>query len=229
MKTLLLNGCSYTACWDPSTEFLQNLDCQRVVNIAKVATSFQRTCRSTIEWIAQNEDPNFIILPITYCHRLELALNKEEDSIDGSWIPLQNSNFLKQDIQLQDTCFNDLKNFVDDYYKIIPNVKTYWDKLFSEIIMLAGWLDSRNIDYLMFDICNEFDVKHIAGYKGFSKLNIIKGNKKIIDLFTFCGNRHMWNTLDDTNKKDKDPNMHHGPMQYLELERYLLNYLKTSS
>ena len=227
MKTLLLNGRSFTECWTPSKYFLDNLNCDTYVNIGKVATSFQRTCWSTVEWIAQNGDPNFIIVPITFSHRWELALYEEEDTIDGAWTPLQISDLINEKHELHGTNFKDLKKLIDDYYKIIPTIKTYWDKQFTEIIMLAGWLASKNIPYLMFDMCNEFDMKHLKGYKGFSKLDIIKTNNKIINLFNFCGNRYMWSTM--PNKDQIDFNIHHAPEQYIELEKYLLNYLKKIS
>ena len=72
-------------------------------------------------------------------------------------------------------------------------------------------------------MCNEFQRKHIAQYKGFDRLKFIEDNKKIIDLFSFCGNRYMHNTL--PNKENVHFNTHHGPEQYQELEKYLLNYL----
>ena len=224
MKTLLLNGCSFTERWTPSKNFLDNLNCNTTVNIGKPGTSFQRTCRTTVEWIAQNNNPNFVIIPITFSHRWELALNLNEDKLDGSWLPLQNSNFMDNKYLLQGTTIEKLKQFVDDYYKIIPTIKTYWDKQFTEIIMLAGWLDSRNIPYLIFDMCNEFNMDNLKDYKGFSKLDIIKANNKIIDLFNFCGNRYMWSTM--LNNEQIDFNTHHAPEQYIELEKYLLNYLK---
>ena len=91
MKTLLINGCSFGHFWTPSQEFITKLGCDKVTNLSKVGTSFQRTCRSTVEWIAQNGKPNLVLIPITFSHRWELALNLDEDDIDGSWVPLQNS------------------------------------------------------------------------------------------------------------------------------------------
>ena len=62
MKTLLLNGCSFGHRWHPSKEFVNALGCDQTENISKVATSFQRTCRSTIEWIAINGNPSFVVV-----------------------------------------------------------------------------------------------------------------------------------------------------------------------
>ena len=102
MKTLLLNGCSFGHRWHPSKEFVNALGCDKTKNISKVATSFQRTCRSTIEWIAINGNPSFVVVPITFSHRWELAIGNSQDDIDGNWFPMQNKNtFLLQDRRLE--------------------------------------------------------------------------------------------------------------------------------
>ena len=109
MKKLLFNGCSFVQFWNLSDEFVQSVGCEEVVNLGKSGTSFSRTIRSTIEWISQNDLPNFVMIPITFAHRWELALNKDEDKIDGSWIPLQNKNFLQDEFNLQDSSIEDIK------------------------------------------------------------------------------------------------------------------------
>ena len=225
MKTLLINGCSFGECWTPSDNFVKKLGCDNVTNISKVATGFQRTCRTTVEWISQNDNPTFVIIPITFSHRWELAVSNEEDDLDGSWFPIQRKELI-DDIKVDlstDVSMNKLKQLVDLYYGCIPTIKTYWDKLFTEIILLASFLENRKVKYLFFDMCNEFDKKHIKGYKGFNKLKMIKENKNIIDIFGFCGNRYMWTTM--KNKEQTDFNIHHAPEQYLELEKYILDYV----
>ena len=225
MKTLLLNGCSFGECWTPTDNFFKSLGCGEVVNISKVATSFQRTCRSTVEWIAQNGNPEFVMIPITFAHRWELAINKTEDPIDGSWFPLQRKELIdghKNELR-SDVDVGKLKNMLDLYYGSIPTINTHWDKIFTEIIMLSSFLESRSIKHLFFDMCNEFDKKHIKGCKGFDKVKLIESNKNIVDLFNFCGNRYMWDSLDDNDNVDS--NTHHAPEQYKHLENYLLTYI----
>ena len=221
----MLNGCSFGECWKPTQNFIRNLGCDNVVNLSKVATSFQRTCRSTVEWIAQNDKPQFVIVPITFAHRWELAISRNEDQIDGSWFPLQRKELLDEYLeQLHgDVDINKLKIMMDLYYGSIPTIKTYWDKLFSEVIMLSAFLESKNIRHLFFDMCNEFDRKHIKGYKGFEKLKLIETNKDVIDLFKFCGNKYMWDSM--ANNDGVVSNIHHAPDQYKHLENYLLNFI----
>jgi hypothetical protein len=226
MKTLLLNGCSFGECWTPSAYFLDELGMDSCINISKAGTSFQRTARSLIEWIAQNYKPGYVMIPITFAHRWELALNTEEDQIDGSWLPLQNSNYLSGNYNLQGIEIDSLKKFVDQYYGLIPTVKTYWDKIFTDIILLAGYLDKEKIPYVMWDMCNGFDKKHIKGYKGFEKINLINDNPSIIDIWSFCGNKFMWGTMTEQEKKKTDPfAYHHGQEQYSHLEKHILQHI----
>jgi hypothetical protein len=154
-----------------------------------------------------------------------LAISDNEDQIDGSWFPLQRKELLDaySDQLHEDVDLSNLKNMIDLYYGSIPTIKTYWDKLFLEIIMLSSFLESKRIRHLFFDMCNEFDRKHIKGYKGFEKLKMIETNKNVIDLFKFCGNKYMWDSMD--NNDGVDFNIHHAPDQYKHLENYLLSHI----
>ena len=230
MNTLLINGCSFGECWEPSQTFINELGCDKVVNISKPGTSFQRTCRSTIEWIAQNGNPHVVLIPITFAHRWELALNQQEDDIDGSWIPLQNSNFIPEKYKLQDTSVDKVKKLVDLYYGIIPTIKTFWDKMFMDIITFSAFLEKQKIQYLMWDMCNGFDKKHIKGYAGFTKIDLISENKRIIDIWQFSGNRFMRSTMPkDIIENIPEHAYHHETPQYRELEKYLIQYLVENS
>jgi hypothetical protein len=227
MKTLLLNGCSFARLWEVSDSFISALNCDNVTNIGKPGTSFQRTCRSTVEWIAQNGSPRFVVIPITFCHRWELALNKHQDDIDGSWLPLQNSNFLSNEYEIQDSSVEEIEKLCNQYYKVIPTIKTYWDKMFTEIITLSAFLEQLAIPYLMWDMCNGFDIRHIKGYKGFEKIKLINQNKRVINIWEFCGNRFMRNTMDaETRKKIPEFAYHHETPQLRKLEKFLLDYIE---
>lgn len=233
MKTLLINGCSFGHFWTPSQEFITKLGCDKVTNLSKVGTSFQRTCRSTVEWIAQNGKPNLVLIPITFSHRWELALNLDEDDIDGSWVPLQNSNFLSDTYNLQDSSIDDVKKLVDMYYKVIPTIKTYWDRMFTDIITFSAFLEQQGIPYLMWDMCNGFDKEHlnihIKPYKAFHKIDLIAKNPRVIDLWKFCGNRFMRDTMEDAVKsKTPECSHHHGPEQHRHLEKYIVDYMQNN-
>ena len=226
MKTLLINGCSFGECWTPSDKFVKALGCDNVVNISKTAVSVQRTLRSTIEWIAQNGNPHYVITPITFAHRWELAVNKNEDKIDGFGISIHIPELLEaKDRKLHpDVDKNRLSAMIESYYALSPTIRSFWDKLFTDVLCLSSFLENRNIKHLIFDMCNDFDMTHIASYQGFEKLKLLEQNKSVLDLFGFCGNKYMWDSLKDKEKIDF--NMHHAPEQYLILENFLLKYIE---
>jgi hypothetical protein len=228
VSTLLINGCSFARIWKPEDSFVKSLGCDIAVNIGKDGTSLPRTVRSTIEWIAQNGDPTFVLIPITLCTRWELSIARKDDVLDGTWYPMQIREYLQKDKISTDVDFKRLEELSDLYYASIPNIRTYYDRAFTDMIALCGFLDSRKVDYLMFDICNNFTTDHLIGYQGFEKIKFLNQNKKIIDIFNFCGNHFMWESLQDSEKKSNtDPYMHHHDLeQYQLLEKYLLSYLK---
>ena len=232
MNTLLLTGCSFGECWTPTNNFIKSLGCEEAVNISKIATSFQRTCRSTVEWIAQNGNPGIVLIPITFAHRWELGIAKKDDLIDGVWFPLQMTDVLPDDLNTLDRKINPtvdhakLKKLLDLYYGTIPDIRPYWDKMFLEIITLSSFLHQHNIPHVMFDMCNNFQKTLVNKWEAFEKIKFIKHNKNIIDLFDFCANKYMWNSLSD---KSENFNIHHEPEQYLVLEAYLEQYIKQNN
>jgi hypothetical protein len=101
--------------------------------------------------------------------------------------------------------FKKLEKLTELYYGSIPDIRTYWDSCFTDLILLSSFLEQTKINYLIFDMCNNFEINHLEGYKGFEKIKLIEKNKKIIDLFKFCGNHYMWQSMNEENKKSIDP------------------------
>ena len=227
--TLLINGCSFATYWNPSVEFVKNLNCDSVTNIAKVGTGSQRVLRSTIEWIAQKGNPEFVIVAIPLHSRWEMSIGKHDDDIDGTWMSLQHPEYLDQDNISDQVSFTHLQNTIKNYYTLIPNIRTEWDKLFTEILALSGFLTATGIKHLFFDMCNNFEIEHIKGYKGFSKIKLLEKNKSIIDIFGFCANKHMHEHLPENEKNNTNQTMHHhGQSSYSHLENYILDYLNSN-
>ena len=223
---LLLNGCSFAYRWTPSQKFLEAVDCHKTMNISVNGGSFQRSLRSSIEYCATFGNPKFAVIPITWASRWELALAKEDVLIDGTWATMQHPEYIDFS-QLDESISKDkIKQLVENYYGVIPNVRSTWDKMFTEMIALASFFEAQNIKYLIFDMCNNFEEKHLTGYKGSEKLDLIKNNKNIINIFEFCGNKHMFDSLPEQKQTDIDPYMHHHhATEYLVLENYLIDYL----
>jgi len=227
MSTLLLNGCSFANIWQPSKNFLSELNCERVENLGKDGGSLTRAVRTTVEWVAQNGNPEFVIIPIPLASRWELSISNTDDNVDGTWYPMQVSQYIEKSKISKLVDSKKLENLAQLYYGSIPDIRTYWDRCFTEIILLSSFLEQRSINYLMFDMCNNFDTQHLRGYNGFDKINFIKTNKKVIDIFSFCGNKFMYDNNEQVNHKKINEFMHHhADGEYKKLEQYLLNYRK---
>ena len=73
-------------------------------------------------------------------------------------------------------------------------------------------------------LCQRIVQCHIR--RGFEKLDLIKNNKNIINLFEFCGNKFMYDSMTAEQQKDIDAYMHHHhATEYVALEKYLIDYL----
>ena len=233
MKKLLINGCSFGHVWSPTKSFVKQVGCDCVENISKPSTSFQRTARSTVEWVAQNGKPDVVVIPITFAHRWEMPIGSEKnfDKLDGNWLPLQVNSAIENDIcETNVEAFakigNDrekIKKIADLYFGLIKSTLGYWDKLFTEIITLSSFLDQQKIPYLMWDMCNDFDEDLLIDHPFVQKAQLIKQNRKIINIFSFCGNKYMWR-LKERNIKEPF-NQHWGSQEYEGLESYILQYI----
>jgi len=224
--TLLINGCSFFQAWEPSEKFKQFLGTNKYDNIYQVATGVQRLARSTVEYVASKQAPRMVILGLPFVHRWELAIGKKDVDIDGTWYAMQVKDFIDHRRLSPMVAGSDVEKLSEYYYRCLPDIRTFWDKAFTEIILLCSFLDSKRIPYVLFDMCNNFDESHIKHFKGFEKIKLIKDNPNIIDIFNFCGNSLMYDNLDDKNGVDPY-SYHHKAEQFRYLEDYLIDYIKS--
>jgi hypothetical protein len=224
--TCLINGCSFSAAWKPDSDFLKHFSQTDFLNISKTGASFKRSARTTMEWVAQNGKPGLVILPITYAHRFEMAVSNTDDALDGAWFPMQRSELIDQNKIHDSISAEKLKTMLDLYYGSVADVRHFWETLFSDIITLSAWLEKQNIPYIMFDMCNDFSKEHIQNLKGIARLKYIYQNENIIDLFSFCGNKIMWESLDEKTRSKVDSiAYHHANKQFRVLENNIIKSL----
>ena len=172
--------------WNPSSNFLQALNCETVHITGSKQNSLQDITQNIIECFTVKQDIKYVVIPLPYAQSFELATIEENEI----------------------------------------SVEQSWQKIFSQIITLASFLDANNVKYLMFDMCNNFGYQHIKGLQGFKKLKLINDNKNIINLFEFCGNKFMYDQLPADEQKNIDAYMwQHHQDEYQALENYLIDYL----
>ena len=68
-------------------------------------------------------------------------------------------------------------SFYKQYHKLVHSSIGYVDKVLTEMITLSGFLQSLNIPYLMFDMCNEFDEHLIYQHPHVNKVKLAIENK----------------------------------------------------
>ena len=78
----------------------------------------------------------------------------------------------------------------------------------------------------MFDMCNDFSKEHIQNLQGITRFKYVYQNKNIIDLFSFCGNKIMWESLEEKIRKKVDSiAYHHANKQFRVLENNIIKSL----
>ena len=86
-KRLVVSGCSYgTVYSDISQELKKLFGVDEIVNLSNLGGSPDRQMRVVIEWIAQNGNPDMVIMPVSYAYRFDLPIAEKLD-------PLHNKHY----------------------------------------------------------------------------------------------------------------------------------------
>jgi hypothetical protein len=206
MATLLLNGCSYTHGWCPNEWFKD----YNIENIAECGGSNQRAFRTTVEWISNHGNPDFIIIGLTFDRRNEMVCW-------GAGPKYQKYSSVDQTPE-------NYKKIITDFMAIEDGLSVV-DKLFLNIIIISGFLRSLSIPHLFFNTCENYDFSYFEKYPYLkSKINLINQNNCIIDL-KFIGNQYL-NSCGATSD-DLCPDIkarHYRKSDYHILEKYLNPY-----
>ena len=199
---LLLNGCSYGWEWKSFPG----------INLSRSGGSFRRSIRTTMEYIAQGNRPEYIFIPITTCTRYEVARIDNDVEIEGPYTIDTELEHHELSFKLSDSCYRD------------------WDYCFMDLIMFSSWLDSQGIKYLIWDQANNFDRVHITGFRAMEKLKFVESNPRIIDLFSFCGNQYMHDNggvVEFEEDMEQTPDLrHYADKSYTILQDYLDQYIR---
>jgi hypothetical protein len=212
-KTLLLNGCSYTHGWNPDQWF----EGHSIVNLAMCGGSNRRAMRTTVEWISEHGNPDYVILPLTYPERRECIFSDSPD-----YVAVNIGYFKHTNATLEKSALT-FWSYEDSFQAV--------DNLFTDIIMFSAFLSSRGIPHMMFDMCNNWEesLKNLDQTRLASKIQEIKNNPNIIDFFHFCGNLYLHKnnaSFDSVTELKNNPHpqprgIHYNKSDYHILEQYL--------
>ena len=181
--------------------------------------SFHRSVRTTLEYVANSNTVDSILIPITFIHRHEFVLDSEDDRpVEGPYVSTNNSEELN-----------------NDYQRVISkgngNYDVY-DKFLVTLIGFSSWLETQGIEYLIWNQCNIFYPPDYKNFQACNKIKWIKNNPRIIDLFSFCGNQFMYDSGANTDcEGDLIDNFPHPPniphYHTKDYDRYLLPFLQS--
>jgi len=213
-KTVLINGCSYAYNWKPEKWF----EGYNIVNIAESGGSNRRAIRTTIEWILQNGNPDYILFPITFINRFEsyydyLKPQAEYISISPGYLALQTLLPVVQE------------------YMAYEHPSMLLDRFVTDMIMFDGFLKQRNIPYLAWNMCTPSQYMPATNVNESleSKMSWLKNNPSIVD-FNFVGNIYLGKSgarIDNPSETKFDLQAcHYDKNDYHILEKYLNDYRK---
>ena len=251
MKKLLISGCSYGMVYSEIEEELKDLfGVDEVVNLSQAGSSPDRQIRVVIEWIAQNGEPDMVIVPVSHYNRFDLPIAKKFDPLhnlhhQSNWHSISGDDEITDTISLET---------LETYLKsgtIVHKVEhTEHDKLFVKLITFQAYLELNKIKHLIFDTGNYYeklwmqylsiDNENNSGYQpGMKKRDLVENSAGIYKLLSFCSNVWMYEQLTEDEKKNYIPwtqwgwplkyplddhgkaTIHHQKKQVLKLIKYL--------
>ena len=225
MKHLLINGCSYATGWENYNQLADKLLVDNVSNIGRSGASNDRIFRTTTEYILDNPTVDFVIVMLTFFTRFEAPWAVDKGDQEGPWVSYspQGINFIK-DRQIEN--HNKqliLEKYVKDKFIYDYNAN-YIDKTLINLIWVTAWLEMQNINYCIFNSCEN-------QWVSVKRMDQVRKNKKIINLSEFMSNQWMYDNGAKIQPNELDKNIeprwaHYGKDGYTLLNNFLYNYIK---
>ena len=209
---LLVNGDSYLAN-KINQDFATRLNCSELVNLASAVNSNSAIIRTTINYLESNP-VEFVLIGLTFLDRFEL-------SVDGSnWINCGVQGVVNQ-TSLANIDIEQLNQHIRERYKFDYQYLTSVEQLFCDIIMLSGYLTSKNIKFCIFNWVHTFKDFNFPLKQSINRI------KNIVSLDDFSANQFLHDNGVAPMAPDKDlPAFirHHKLEYYYLLENYLYDY-----
>lgn len=246
-KKLIISGCSYGAVYSDIVHDLKKLfGVDEIINLSQLGGSPDRQMRSVIEWIAQNDFPDMVILPVSYAYRFDLPIAERFHDLHNkhfrcAWHMDLSKNY--GSARPIDPTYD--RDTLQTYLKIgsllHQNEYPAHDNLWSRLLTFQSYLQLNNVRHLIFDTANNYSKNIKDDQPGMEKRKLVEKCKGIYKFFTFCSNIWMYEQLTDQEKIDYVPwykpqrnkplgkilssdeaaNLHHTKHQVLKMLQYL--------
>lgn len=234
MKTILISGCSYSEIFSHTQlrDYIhEKFGVENIVNLSRGGSSVDRQIKVAMEWLSTNPTPELVLMPLTHVERYDASVSSVFDSAMAYDEPLcvsmppfagrkQMMQRFPSRIDLET-----VNNLLKDNTLVYNNTSSF-NNFVTKIITFSGWLESKNIRHILFNMCNKFDEKI------FSQINkqiFLNDNKNIINIYKFVGNQFMYQNLTDELKEAEGVNdlgaytHHYG----IESNKPLIDYLNS--
>jgi hypothetical protein len=239
MNHLLVNGCSYGYSWTNAHELSERLGYDKCTNLSIPGSSNDRIFRSTVNFLLDNPDVDFVIVMLTFIFRFEAPLADQIQEYEGRFVSFSHSGInpmtQKQRMPSYSQTYMDRINqcvmdkFVFDVYGKFTD---HSEKFLINLMLLTSWLDSKNINYCIFNTAED-DLQHYIKTQKIDQLILseIRKNKKIIDIDNFMSNQYMLDQGCQINQRDIEeyglPPLytHFKSDGYKKLNEFLYDYI----
>lgn len=214
---ILINGCSFLSNGHYKTHFKELVNAD-VVNLAKAGSCNRRIIRTTVDYIEQHPTVNLVILGLTFFDRQEIPILKYPKKEEGRWVSYNSRGLQGSFINRNDKLITGTYDQVDDYiqqrYRFDIN-EFYLDQLYTDLRLLIGYLNSREIGLCILNMCDKHHKKVSFG-------------KSVMPL-DFIANEFM--ETSGCRSPDEDKQLpfnarHHFEDDVLILVEYILKYIR---
>jgi len=241
---LYSNSCSFgaTANYTVYPEVVaENLNCD-LVNAGISGSCNRRIIRTTLRDLLElqkQHDDIIVLVGLTFISRTEIWRNDlAANGNDGHFYPIvpdhEKFNWTNG---LIDTIVPNIYQHVDseigNYYKewlIQYNREAVMTELCTDLIMLSGWLKSKNIKYIIFSNVDKLEGNEYIGYNSpfiCSLQQSIKIDPAVIDPWEFSfGTFALEHNLESVDKHKYGKHGHPGPEAHCLFGKYLTEIYK---
>ena len=204
-KRLVVSGCSYGSVYsDISVELKKLFNVDEIINLSNLGGSPDRQMRVVIEWIAQNGNPDMVIMPVSYAYRFDLPIAEKLDPLHNKhyrcvWHMDLDKNFGTAK-PIDDKYRSTLQTYLKTGAMIHENEYPAHDNLFTRLLTFQAYLELNKINHLIFDTGNYYSATLKENQPGMQKKSLVEKCKGIYKFFTFCSNVWMYEQLSDKEK-----------------------------
>lgn len=204
-KRLVVSGCSYGSVYsDISVELKKLFNVDEIINLSNLGGSPDRQMRVVIEWIAQNGNPDMVIMPVSYAYRFDLPIAEKLDPLHNKhyrcvWHMDLDKNFGTAK-PIDEKYRSTLQTYLKTGAMIHENEYPAHDNLFTRLLTFQAYLELNKINHLIFDTGNYYSATLKENQPGMQKKSLVEKCKGIYKFFTFCSNVWMYEQLSDKEK-----------------------------